>query len=190
MLNQVSAILLVSKSPEALAAFYSRAFGLSFRRELHDDMEPHFGGYLGATHIGIHPPGNFPDGPETGAGGAKVTFDTLDFDALIHHLREERIPLHYEPVTDAWSRMTARRDPDGNFIELLQPCNEVLRAAASRGQATGEKVETFIASGGGYAYGTSSSGRVTPAGSRVGLEEMLSRSAHLPAPSPYPHPSA
>jgi len=153
MINQVSALLLVSEDPEKLAKFYTRAFGLKFKTEHHDDMDVHYGAFIGSVHIGIHPPANFPEGTETGKGGVKVAFDTLDFDYLVEHLRTEGIPLLYEPVKNAWSIMTALRDPDGNFIELLQPCNEILKAAATRGRSTSSKIESYIAEGGGFGYG-------------------------------------
>ena len=152
MINQVSAILLVSNNPAELAEFYSRAFGLKFAREEHDDMEVHFGAYVGSVHLGIHPPSNFPEGPETGEGGCKIAFDTLNLDALVDHLAKEEIPLLYAPRKNQWSKMTAVRDPDGNFIELLQPCNEILQAAATRGSATNKRVAQYIKDGGGFTY--------------------------------------
>ena len=152
MLNQVSAVLLVSNDPARLADFYGRAFGLKFAREEHDDMDVHYGAFLGSVHLGIHPPTNFPEGPETGKGGLKFAFDTLDFDSLIEHLKAEGISLLYEPVENTWSKMTAIRDPDGNFVELLQPCNEILKAAATRGRGTSTKVEAYIEEGRGFRY--------------------------------------
>ena len=152
MINQVSAILLVSNNPAELAEFYGRAFGLKFAREEHDDMEVHFGAYLGSVHLGIHPPSNFPEGPATGDGGLKLAFDTLDFDALLDHLAKEEIPLLYPPRKNQWSKMTAVRDPDGNFIELLQPCNEILQAASTRGGATNKRVAQYVEDGGGFTY--------------------------------------
>ena len=62
-------MFLVSKEPERLVDFYERAFGLKFAREDHDDMDVHYGAFIGSVHLGIHPPTNFPEGPETGEGG-------------------------------------------------------------------------------------------------------------------------
>ncbi len=152
MINQLSAMLLVSDDPARLAAFYGRAFGLKFQREEHDDEAAHYGAFLGSIHIGIHPPANFPTAPDTGPGGVKLAFDTLDFDGLLEHLAKEDIPLLYPPVINAWSKMTAVADPDGNFVELLQPCNEILRAAATRGRGVSTRVSQFIDGGNGFSY--------------------------------------
>ncbi len=153
MINQVSAILLVSADPEQLADFYTRVFQLKFAREDHEDMAEHFGAYLGSLHFAIHPPANFPESPQAGGGGVKIAFETLDFEALVAHLRNEEVPLLYEPVVNGWSKMTAIEDPDGNFVELLQPCNEILSAAATRGRSAGTRAEKFVASGNGFSFG-------------------------------------
>ena len=152
MINQLSAILLISNDPARLADFYSKAFGLKFAREDHDDLDVHYGAYIGSVHLGIHPATNFPEGPDTGKGGVKLAFDTLDFEVLLRHLKAEGISLLYEPVENAWSIMTAIEDPDGNFVELLQPCNEILRAAATRGRATSARVDAFVEGGNGFGY--------------------------------------
>ena len=152
MLNQLSAVLLVSKEPERLVDFYERAFGLKSAREDHVDMDVHYGTFIGSVHLGIHPPTNFPEGPETGEGGLKIAFDTLDFGSMVSHLKDVGIPLLYDPVEYAWSKMTAIRDPDGNFIELLQPCNKILKAAATRGRGTNARVERFVEDGQGFKY--------------------------------------
>ena len=70
-------------------------------------MDVQYGASFGSVHIGIHPPSNFPEATETGKGGLKIAFDTLDFDALVDHLRAEGIPLLYEPTKNARSIMTA-----------------------------------------------------------------------------------
>ena len=152
MINQLSATLLISDDPARLATFYEQAFGIKFRKEEHDDEAAHYGAFLGSIHIGIHPPANFPNGPHTGPGGVKLAFDTLDFDGLLQHLAHQGIPLLYPPVTNAWSKMTAVADPDGNFVELLQPCNEILQAAATRGRGLSTRVGQFIDDGKGFSY--------------------------------------
>jgi len=152
MINQISAILLVSEDPKALAEFYARAFGLKFASEEHDDTAEHFGGWLGSAHIGIHPRENFPEASATGEGGVKLAFDTLDFDELIEHLQKEQIPLMYPPKNTGWARMSAIRDPDGNVVEILQPCNEILKSAMIRTRSVNERVKSYLDAGAGFRF--------------------------------------
>ena len=51
----VSAILLVSRHPERLAAFYRDIVGLPLEDEQHGETAAHYGCELGDLHFAIHP---------------------------------------------------------------------------------------------------------------------------------------
>jgi catechol 2,3-dioxygenase-like lactoylglutathione lyase family enzyme len=115
----VSAVLLLSRDPERLAAFYRDALGLPLAKERHGASRPHFGCELGDIHFAIHPAD---EAGSTGTGAVKLAFFVFDLDGLVRSLEEHGVDLLYPPrqLGDADSRITAVRDPDGNEIEFSQ----------------------------------------------------------------------
>jgi predicted enzyme related to lactoylglutathione lyase len=127
----LSAVLLVSRDPERLAAFYRDVVGVPLEPEEHDDTLPHWGATLGEIHFAIHPIEDFPDG-QSGVGAVKLAFTVFDIDALVKRLDQAGIDLLY-PVKDAgFFLTTAITDPDGNFIEFTQLCDAWFEDLARR----------------------------------------------------------
>ena len=115
----LSAVLLVSKEPARLAAFYRQVVGLPLEDERHGDTAPHYGCELGDLHFAIHPMENF-SGTGAGAGSVKLAFTVFDLAALAGRLEAAGIKLAYPPKDTGFALMTAIHDPDGNFIEFTQ----------------------------------------------------------------------
>jgi len=115
----LSAVLLISKDPERLAAFYRDVVGLPLEDEKHGDTEKHYGCELGDLHFAIHPISNF-KGTGYGTGSVKLAFTVFDMDLFVKKLKSRGIALAYEPKDVGFAKMTALTDPDGNYIEFTQ----------------------------------------------------------------------
>jgi len=114
-----SGVILVSESPERLAAFYRDVLGVPLGAEEHEGSLPHWGCDLGDIHFAIHPIEDFPDG-RAGVGAVKLAFNVFDIHALAEHLTKAGVSLLYPPKDTGFFLSTAVQDPDGNFVELTQ----------------------------------------------------------------------
>ena len=115
----LSAVLLVSKNPAQLAAFYRDVVGLPLEDEDHGKMDKHYGCELGDLHFAIHPVSNF-EGTATGVGAVKLAFTVFDMKAFVEKVQSKGAKLEYPPKDTGFSLMTALYDPDGNYIEFTQ----------------------------------------------------------------------
>lgn len=115
----LSGVILVSKDPAGLAAFYRDVLGVELKSEEHDGTLPHWGCDLGDLHFAIHPIVDFPDG-QSGVGAVKLAFNVFDIEAAAKALIESGVELLY-PIRDTgFFLSTALQDPDGNLVELTQ----------------------------------------------------------------------
>ncbi len=128
----LSAVLLVSTNPKRLADFYRDVVGVPLQEEQHGGSRPHWGCTLGEIHFAIHPVDTFPD-RQSGIGSVKLAFTVFDIKALVRRLEESGIPLLYPPRDTGFFWSTAIHDPDGNFIEFTELCDDWVQAA--RGKA-------------------------------------------------------
>jgi predicted enzyme related to lactoylglutathione lyase len=119
-LEFLSAVLIVSDDAERLARFYRDQLGIPLRPEQHGEVLHHWGCELGDVHFAIHPRQNFMRDPNVGVGAVKLAFMVFDLDAYVRTLTQRGVELLYEPEQVGGLRMTAVRDPDGNFIELTE----------------------------------------------------------------------
>ena len=84
------------------------------------DTEFATNGRQGDDHFAIHPRQNFQRDPNVGVGAVKLAFMVVDLDDYLRTLTQRRVEPLYEPEQVGGLRMTAVRDPDGNFIELTE----------------------------------------------------------------------
>jgi catechol 2,3-dioxygenase-like lactoylglutathione lyase family enzyme len=138
----LSAVVLVSRAADRLAAFYRDVLGVPLEREQHDAAAsgpsvkptgaasgpsvkptgpaPHWGCTLGDLHFAIHPVEDFPEDPNVGVGAVKLAFAVFDIDEVVQALEARGLELAYPPKDLGWCKMTAVRDPDGNYVELTE----------------------------------------------------------------------
>lgn len=121
-----SAIVLVSRDPRRLAEFYRDKLGLPLEEEIHPDSDVHYACEIGDIHFAIfpEPQKHLERGArvgQTGHGQVKFAFTVFDLDNLVKALRERGVEVTYPPMqAEDFIRMTAIKDPDGNYIELTQ----------------------------------------------------------------------
>ena len=117
----LGAALIVSKDPARLAGFYRDVFGLEFDEESHPDAPGlHYGCQLGKVHFAIHPPENFAAAPECAPGGVRLAFGVDEIHGYAERLASRHADALVGPEDLGWSWMIGCRDPDGNYLELVQ----------------------------------------------------------------------
>ena len=118
----LSAVLLVTKNLEQLAAFYKDIVGLPLESEEHGETKKHYGCELGDLHFAIHPIDNFA-GTGYGTGSIKLAFTVFDLKGFIERAEAKGAKFAYPPKDTGFALMTALTDPDGNYIEFTQLSN-------------------------------------------------------------------
>jgi len=111
----LSAVLLVSRNHDRLAAFYREVIGVPLEDEQHGESLKHYGCELGDLHFAIHPAGE-----SYGVGSVKLAFEVFDMDAHVKKLAAHGVKVLYPPRQMGPMTSTAIRDPDGNLVEFTQ----------------------------------------------------------------------
>jgi predicted enzyme related to lactoylglutathione lyase len=121
----VSLIVVQSAAPSALAAFYREVVGIPLRDEITDDTGDHFGCELGDTYFAIYPGCNATESchPDT----VKVSLAVHDIEAFVARIHRQGVTPLYEIRNAGFARITALRDPDGNYIEFTELSRSWLR---------------------------------------------------------------
>ena len=130
----LSAVLIVSQDPARLAAFYRDVVGIPLKDESHGQSLPHYGCTLGDLHFAIHPVETFPD-RRNGVGAVKLALNVFDIKALVKRLEDKGVKLLYPPADTGFFISTAINDPDGNFIEFTQMCDDWFKLLEQRRQS-------------------------------------------------------
>jgi len=117
--KSICGAILVSRDPDALARFYSQALELSFQREDHGGLAPHWGVDIGTVHFGIHPPENFRRAA-VGQASAVLTFDVASLAACQARLQELAATCVQPPHDEGFGLVASFYDPEGNQFELVE----------------------------------------------------------------------
>jgi predicted enzyme related to lactoylglutathione lyase len=117
----LSAVLLTSRQPDRLAAFYRDVLGVPLREERHGSDPAHWGCELGDVHFAIHPAHVDGDGGG-GRGPVRLAFWVFDLRSFVARLEREHGVSVVSPIEDLGesSLLTVVADPDGNEVELTQ----------------------------------------------------------------------
>jgi catechol 2,3-dioxygenase-like lactoylglutathione lyase family enzyme len=118
----LSAVLLTSRRPDRLAAFYRDVLGLPLHEERHDAGPAHWGCELGDVHFAIHPADDAAADDAHGSGPIRLAFWVFDLRSFVRRLEEEHGVQCRYPIQDLGSSslVTAVADVDGNEVELTQ----------------------------------------------------------------------
>lgn len=117
--KSICGAIIVATNPEALADFYARVLGLSFTREEHAGLSPHWGVDIGHVHLGIHPPVNF---QRTAVGQASVVlaFDVTSLKDCHQRLRDLGAKCIQPPHDEGFGLVASFTDPEGNQFEIVE----------------------------------------------------------------------
>jgi catechol-2,3-dioxygenase len=119
LVDDVTAILLISKNAKKLCEFYRATLGLPLEKEVHDGMPVHYGYNLGDVHFAIHPADGWPGVPTPNAQSPVITFSTSNLKTVAARLSSNGVKVT-GPTDHGFGLSVSFRDPDGNFVSLIE----------------------------------------------------------------------
>jgi catechol-2,3-dioxygenase len=120
LIDDVTAILLVSTNAKKLCEFYRTTLGIPLEEELHDDMPLHYGYALGDVQFAIHPADSgWPGVPTRNAQSPVIGFSTSDLKAVAKRLAGKGVKVT-GPTDHGFAQGISFRDPDGNFVSVFE----------------------------------------------------------------------
>jgi len=79
-------------------------------------------------------------------GAIKVAFSVFDIKALVERLESKGVELLYPPFNTGFFITTAINDPDGNYIEFTQMCDDWFKSLEKRRRSGQDVVSRWKAS--------------------------------------------
>jgi catechol 2,3-dioxygenase-like lactoylglutathione lyase family enzyme len=119
LIDRVTAILLISPDPRALADFYRNALGLPFEDEEHPGVPLHYGCDVGGVHLAIHSSAGFVGVPARDAQSPVLVLGTSSVRLVAERLIANGVQA-IGPTDHGFGLIVSFRDPDGNLVEVLQ----------------------------------------------------------------------
>jgi catechol-2,3-dioxygenase len=119
LVDDVTAILLVSPNAKKLCAFYRATLGLPLEEEVHDGIPLHYAYSLGDVHFAIHPADGWPGVPTPNARSPVITFSTSNLKAVAERLSAHGVKVT-GPTDHGFGQAVSFRDPDGNAVSVLE----------------------------------------------------------------------
>jgi hypothetical protein len=96
---------------------------LTFEDEEHPGVPLHYGCDLGGVHLAIHSHEGFPGIPTRSGQGPALVLGTSDVKAVFDRLSASGVQAD-GPSDHGFGLVVSFRDPDGNFIEVVEEYEE------------------------------------------------------------------
>jgi catechol-2,3-dioxygenase len=119
LIDDVTAILLISSNAKQLCEFYRATLGLPLEEEAHDGIPLHYGYSLGDVHFAIHNAEGWPGVATRNARSPVITFSTSNLKALVERLAARGVKVT-GPTDHGFAQGISFRDPDENLISVLE----------------------------------------------------------------------
>ena len=119
LVDNVTAILFISPNAKKLCEFYKATLGLPLEEEVHDGMPLHYGCSLGDVHFAIHPADGWPGVPTQNAQSPVTSFSSSNVKAVAQRLSANGVKVT-GPTDHGFGQVVSFRDPDGNFVSLIE----------------------------------------------------------------------
>ena len=119
LVDDVTAILLISPNAEKLCEFYRATLGLPLEEEIHDGIPLHYGYSLGDVQFAIHNADGWPGVPIRNAQSPVITFSTSNLKAVAKRLSACGVKVT-GPTDHGFGHILNFRDPDGNSVSVLE----------------------------------------------------------------------
>lgn len=119
LVDDVTAILLISPNAKKLCEFYKATLGLPLEEEVHDGMLLHYGYSLGDVHFAIHPADGWPGVPTQNAQSPVIGFSSSNLKAVAKRLSANGVQVN-GPTDHGFGQVVSFRDPDGNSVTVIE----------------------------------------------------------------------
>jgi catechol-2,3-dioxygenase len=120
LIDDVTAILLVSPNAKKLCEFYRATLGIPLEEEVHDGIPLHYGYALGDVQFAIHPASSgWPGVPTRNAQSPVIGFSTSDLKSVAKCLSANGVKVT-GPTDHGFAQAISFRDPDGNFVSVYE----------------------------------------------------------------------
>jgi predicted enzyme related to lactoylglutathione lyase len=120
LIDDVTAILLISPNAKRLCEFYKATLGLPLEEEMHDGENLHYGYSLGDVHFAIHSASEgWPGTPTRNAQSPIISFSTSNLKAVAKRLGDGGVKVT-GPTDHGFGFVVSFRDPDGNSVMVIE----------------------------------------------------------------------
>lgn len=120
LIDDVTAILLISKNAKKLGEFYQATLGLPLEEEEHDGIPLHYGCVLDDVQFAIHSAdGGWPGVPTKNSQSPVIAFSTSNLKAVAERLSANGVKVT-GPTDHGFAQGISFRDPDGNSVSVLE----------------------------------------------------------------------
>ncbi len=119
LVDDVTAILLISPNAKKLCEFYKATLGLPLEEERHDGILLHYGYSLGDVHFAIHPTDGWPGVPKQNAQSPVISFSSSNLKAVAKRLSATGVKVT-GPADHGFGQVVSFRDPDGNSVTVIE----------------------------------------------------------------------
>ncbi len=119
LVQDVSAILLISANASALAEFYSEVLGLPLNDEVHEGAPLHYACDLEGVHFAMHPAEGWPGRSIADSRSPVIALSVNSAARAAARLEAAGISAN-GPHDHGFAMVVSFRDPDGNHLEMLE----------------------------------------------------------------------
>jgi catechol-2,3-dioxygenase len=120
LIDDVTAILLISPNAKKLCEFYRASLGIPLEEEMHDGLPLHYGYSLGDVHFAIHNNADgWPGVPTRNAQSPMIAFSTSNLKAVAKRLSARGVKVT-GPTDHGFADAISFRDPDGNSVSVFE----------------------------------------------------------------------
>jgi catechol-2,3-dioxygenase len=119
LVDNVTAIMLISPNAKRLCEFYRATLGLPLEEERHEGITLHYGCSVGAVHFAIHPAKGWPGVPRKNAQSPVVAFSTSKLGEVVQRLSTKGVKM-IGPSDHGFGNVMSFRDPDGNAVTIIE----------------------------------------------------------------------
>ncbi|HEY7783220.1 MAG TPA: VOC family protein [Pyrinomonadaceae bacterium] len=119
LIDDVTAILLISPNAKRLREFYKAILDLPLEKEMHDGMTLHYGCSLGDVHFAIHSDSDWPGVASRNSQSPVIAFSTSNLKAVAKRLSANGVKA-IGPNDHGFGQVISFRDPDGNNVSIIE----------------------------------------------------------------------
>ena len=118
-IKSICGVIIASNDPQLLAEFYGEVFDVPFEKELHGDLQEHYGVDIGEIHLGLHPLENLGKS-EVGNSSISIAYNVSSLEEVITRLSKLNSKQVFPPHDEGFGMVATYKDPEGNQFEIVE----------------------------------------------------------------------